>query len=105
MLFDEVAKFEHHASSAEGRGRGPFGKCRGGGFHSGIDIGPGAYANFTRELTGRGIEDVAEVVCAFNMNPRPGDEMRNSVHASVFARTMTDRKPRGIRLLARGSLG
>ena len=70
MLFDEVAELEHHAGAGEGRGRGPFGERIGRSFHGGVDIGRVAHTNFSRELTGRGIEDVAEVAVAMRVNPR-----------------------------------
>ena len=51
-----------------------------------------AHTNFARELTGGGIEDLAEVVVV-SVNLRAADEMRDGFHASVFARQMAARKP------------
>ncbi len=79
VFLDEIAELEHDAGAREGRGRGPFGKRRGGGLHCGVDIFDGAHAYFAREAPGGGIENLAEVAMALNL--RPADEMRNSFHA------------------------
>ena len=86
MLFDQVAKLEHHAGAGEGRGRGPFRKRGGGSPHGSINLVRAAQANFSRELPGGGIEDVAEFA-AMRRDCRAGDKMRDGIHVPFSRET------------------